>query len=126
MSLTTCNSCEAFIATDEDPDSYVDIHFICESCREGEVVDGYEHETDKYKDNLINQLRAENQLMRENKTANQWLSQVHLRNIENACLVKQNESYKQALENIAYAKSWTVQNKPYELVSMALLALGKL
>jgi hypothetical protein len=34
MSLATCASCEAFIDTDSDPDCCVDIHFVCESCRE--------------------------------------------------------------------------------------------
>ena len=34
MSLATCNSCEEFIDTDEDPDCCVGIHFICWQCRE--------------------------------------------------------------------------------------------
>lgn len=125
MSLTICDECECVIDTDFDPDSCVKEGFLCEACREDDAINLYMHETDKYKDNLINELRAENQLMRENKTALQWLSQVHMRNVEITCLTKQNEFYKLALENVAYAKSWTVQNKPYELVAAALLGLGK-
>lgn len=126
MSLATCRECEELIDTDEDPNACVDDDFVCESCREDEAIALYIHETDEYKSNLINELRAENQLMRENTTAMQWLQQVHFRNVEIDCLKKQNEFYKTALENIAYAKSWMVQNKPYELVAAALLGLGKL
>ena len=96
MSLATCKECEAFINTDEDHEACVDDDFICESCREDEAIDLYLHETAEYQCKLINELR------------------------------KQNEFYKTALENIAFAKSWTVQNKPYELVAAALLGLGKL
>lgn len=96
MSIATCDECECFINTDSDLDSCVKDGFLCETCREDDAISMYIYETDKYKNNLINELRT------------------------------QNAFYKIALENIAYAKSWTVQNKPYELVAAALLGLGKL
>ena len=58
MSLATCNSCEAFIDTDEDPDCCVGIHFICESCRD--AMDESIYQQVKERNALINKQTSEN------------------------------------------------------------------
>lgn len=65
MSLTTCDECKCFINTDADPDSCIKDGFLCETCREDDAIDMYIHETDKYKDNLINELTLNNKAMKE-------------------------------------------------------------
>lgn len=56
MSMTTCNSCESFIDTDEEPDSCVDMHFICERCRELDFLRGENERLERKKNDYPNVL----------------------------------------------------------------------